>query len=76
MWVNREKRKTADISWIKFLRYSFRYSKTGVRATVYSKPKAKLEKKVREIARKSDGRGRGYKWKKKVERSGQRMGEL
>ena len=61
--VNREKTKIADIGKIKFLGYGFYYSKTGVRATVHAKSKAKLEKKVREITVRSNGKG--YAWKKK-----------
>lgn len=61
--VNREKTKIADIGKIKFLGYGFYYSKTGVRATVHAKSKAKLEKKVREITARSDGKG--YAWKRK-----------
>lgn len=60
--VNREKTKIADIGKIKFLGYGFYYSKTGVRAMVHEKSKAKLEKKVKEITKRSDGKG--YAWKK------------
>lgn len=61
--VNREKTKIVDIGKIKYLGYGFYYSKKGVRATVHAKSKAKLEKKVKEITKRSDGRG--YAWKKK-----------
>ena len=61
--VNREKTKIADIGKIKFLGYGFYYSRKGVRATVHAKSKAKLEKKIKEITRRSDGRG--YDWKKR-----------
>ena len=61
--VNREKTKIADIGKIKFLGYGFYYSRKGVRATVHVKSKAKLEKKIKEITRRSDGRG--YEWKKR-----------
>lgn len=39
-------------------------SKTGVRATVHAKSKGKLEKKVRENTRRSDGKGCAWKKKK------------
>ncbi len=61
--VNREKTKIADIGKIKFLGYGFYYCKAGVKATVHRKSKAKLEKKIRHITSRSDGRG--YEWKKK-----------
>ena len=61
--VNREKTKIADKGKIKFLGYGFYYSRKGVRATVHAKSKAKLEKKIKEITRRSDGRG--YEWKKR-----------
>ena len=60
--VNMEKTKVADIGRIKFLGYGFRYSANGVKATVHAKSKAKLKAKVKEITRRSDGRG--YEWKK------------
>lgn len=43
--VNREKTKIADVGKIKFLGYEFYYSRTGVRATVHAKSKAKLERR-------------------------------
>ena len=43
--VNREKTKIADVGKIKFLGYGFYYSRTGVRATVHAKSKAKLERR-------------------------------
>ena len=43
--VNREKTKIADVGKIKFLDYGFYYSRTGVRATVHAKSKAKLERR-------------------------------
>jgi group II intron reverse transcriptase/maturase len=61
--VNREKTKVADIGRIKFLGYGFRYTAKGVRATVHTKSKAKLKAKVKEITKRSDGRG--YEWKKR-----------
>lgn len=61
--VNKEKTKVADIGRIKFLGYGFRYSAKGIRATVHAKSKAKLKAKVREITKRSDGRG--YEWKKR-----------
>lgn len=61
--VNKDKTKVADIGRIKFLGYGFRYSAKGVRATVHTKSKAKLKVKVREITKRSDGRG--YEWKKR-----------
>lgn len=61
--VNMGKTKVADIGRIKFLGYGFRYSANGVKATVHAKSKAKLKAKVKEITRRSDGRG--YEWKKK-----------
>lgn len=61
--VNREKTGIADIGKIKFLGYGFYYSKAGVKATVHAKSKAKLEKKIREITFRNDGRG--YEWKKR-----------
>ena len=60
--VNKEKTKVAEIGRIKFLGYGFRYSASGVKATVHAKSKAKLKAKVREITKRSDGRG--YAWKK------------
>jgi len=60
--VNKDKTKVADIGRIKFLGYGFRYSKGGVRATVHAKSKAKLKAKVKEITKRSDGKG--YEWKK------------
>lgn len=60
--VNMEKTKVADIGRIKFLGYGFRYSAKGVKATVHAKSKAKLKEKVKEITRRSDGKG--YEWKK------------
>lgn len=60
--VNREKTKIADIGKIKFLGYGFYYSKTGVKATVHAKSKAKLKQKLKWITRRSDGKG--YEWKK------------
>ena len=61
--VNKEKTKVADIGKIRFLGYGFRYSTKGIRATVHAKSKAKLKAKVREITKRSDGRG--YEWKKR-----------
>jgi len=61
--VNMEKTKVADIGRIKFLGYGFRYSVNGVKATVHAKSKAKLKAKVKEITRRSGGRG--YEWKKR-----------
>ena len=60
--VNREKTKVADIGRIKFLGYGFRYVKDGIKATVHKKSKEKLKAKVKEITKRSDGRG--YEWKK------------
>ncbi|MBR6984036.1 MAG: maturase [Ruminococcus sp.] len=62
-WANREKTKVADVGRIKFLGYGFYYSKNGVKATVHAKSKAKLKAKIREITKRSDGRG--YEWKKR-----------
>ena len=61
--VNREKTKVADVGRIKFLGYGFYYSKNGIKATVHAKSKAKLKAKIREITKRSDGRG--YEWKKR-----------
>ena len=61
--VNKEKTKVADIGRIKFLGYGFYYSAKGIRATVHVKSKAKLKAKVKEITKRSDGRG--YEWKKR-----------
>lgn len=61
--VNKEKTTIADIGRIKFLGYGFRYSSGGVKATVHAKSKAKLKAKVKEITKRSDGRG--YEWKKR-----------
>lgn len=60
--VNREKTKVADIGRIRFLGYGFRYVKDGIKATVHKKYKEKLKAKVKEITKRSDGRG--YEWKK------------
>ena len=61
--VNREKTKAADVGRIKFLGYGFYYGKGEIKATVHAKSKAKLKTKIREITKRSDGRG--YEWKKR-----------
>ena len=60
--VNKEKTKVVDIGKVKFLGYGFYYSANGIKATVHAKSKAKLKAKVKEITKRSDGRG--YAWKK------------
>ena len=55
--MNREKTKVADIGRIRFLGYGFWYSKDGNKAAVHKKSKEKLKAKVKEITKRSDGRG-------------------
>lgn len=61
--VNREKTKVADAGRIKFLGYGVYYGKGGIKAAVHAKSKAKLKARIREITKRSDGRG--YEWKKR-----------
>jgi len=60
--VNEEKTVVASIQSIKFLGYGFRFAKDGIRMRVHKKSVMKLKEKVRQLTRRSDGKG--GEWKK------------